>query len=206
MRNASENRGFARQNLKGNWGTAIGITLLFGICCFALGFLCVVPFVGIIAMSIIVTVFIFGQITFFVELMRGNNNGVDTLFGSFNKTLNTFFISFLTGLFTFLWSLLFLIPGIIKSYSYSMALYIYKDNNNLSATECITKSRQLMDGNKFRYFCLQLSFIGWYFLCMFTFGIGYIWLVPYIQASTAAFYCDIVGEKQEQEIIVEEQI
>ncbi|WP_125767239.1 DUF975 family protein [Lapidilactobacillus wuchangensis] len=104
----------------------------------------------------------------------------------------------LVRIFTFLWTLLFIIPGIIKQYAYSQALYIFKDaadndnNTNVSYFDCITKSRQLMVGHKWRLFVLQLSFIGWDILASLTFGIGNLWLTPYKNATYAAFYKDLV--------------
>jgi uncharacterized membrane protein len=86
------------------------------------------------------------------------------------------------------------IPGIIKTYSYSMAAYILQEHPEMTPNDAITKSRELMDGNKWRLFCLHFSFIGWSFLCVFTCGIGYLWLFPYEQTAVAAFYREIWRE------------
>ena len=96
-----------------------------------------------------------------------------------------------TSIFIFLWSLLFVIPGIIKCYSYSMSNFIMAENPEMSAKEAMEVSMEMMRGNKWRLFCLELSFIGWGILCLFTLGIGYLWLNPYINASLAAFYDDV---------------
>ena len=96
-------------------------------------------------------------------------------------------------MYTFLWSLLFIIPGIIATYSYAMTGYILAEHPELTASEAIERSKEMMSGNRFRLFCLQLSFIGWAILCAFTFGIGYLWLGPYREAATAAFYREISG-------------
>lgn len=95
------------------------------------------------------------------------------------------------NIFIFLWSLLLIIPGIIKSYSYSMAGFIMSENPEMSAKEAMEVSMQMMKGNKWRLFCLQLSFIGWGILCIFTLGIGFLWLSPYMNAATAAFYDEV---------------
>lgn len=95
------------------------------------------------------------------------------------------------AIFTFLWSLLLIIPGIIKSYSYSMSCFIMAENPEMSAKEAMEVSMQMMKGNKWRLFCLQLSFIGWGILCIFTLGIGFLWLSPYMNAATAAFYDEV---------------
>lgn len=110
-------------------------------------------------------------------------------------------ITFLMGIFTFFWSLLFVIPGIIKTFAYSQAPYIYKDlssNPDIkppTALESITESRQLMDGHKMRYFMLEWSFIGWMILSVFTLGIGFLWLIPYMNATNAAFYNDLAQKR-----------
>ena len=101
---------------------------------------------------------------------------------------------FLMGLFISLWSLLFLIPGIVKAFSYSMTPFILEERPELSANEAIDHSRAMMRGHKFDLFWLLLSFIGWGFLCLFTFGIGYLWLVPYVNTSVSAFYEDVKAD------------
>lgn len=101
----------------------------------------------------------------------------------------------LYNLYIFLWTLLFVIPGIIKSFSYAMTPYILIDRPELSLNEAIYESRRLMKGRKFDYFYLQLSFIGWALLSIVTLGIGFIWLIPYMSASYAEFYADVKEEK-----------
>jgi uncharacterized membrane protein len=93
-----------------------------------------------------------------------------------------------------LWSLLFIIPGIIKGFSYSMTPYILIDHPELSVNEAITKSREMMNGHKMELFALQLSFIGWFLLSLLTLGLGFIWLIPYYSATEAQFYRKIKGE------------
>lgn len=129
-----------------------------------------------------------------------NFSALKGAFSVFTKRyfLGVFLVEILSGIFTFLWTLLFIIPGIIKGYAYSQANFIFKDltdanpEADISYLDCITKSRKLMDGHKWRYFVLQLSFIGWDILASLTFGIGYIWLTPYKNATYAAFYKDLV--------------
>lgn len=101
---------------------------------------------------------------------------------------------FLMMLFTYLWMLLLIVPGIIKAFAYSMTPYILKDYPELSANQAINLSIKMMKGHKFDYFYLQLSFIGWGLLSILTLGIGYIWLMPYMYASMAAFYEDIKND------------
>lgn len=121
---------------------------------------------------------------------------VKDLFSQFERFGQGFLQAFLRGLFIFLWSLLFIIPGIIKAYAYSMTPFLMVDDPNLTANEAITRSKELMYGHKGELFCLGLSFIGWSILCIFTFGIGTFFLNPYMNAAYAAFYRDKIAPKR----------
>lgn len=118
---------------------------------------------------------------------------IGTLFGYFAHWKTTAAAMFLQVLYVLLWSLLFVVPGIIAGYSYAMTSYILAENPELTASETIEQSKQMMSGNRFRLFCLQFSFIGWDLLCSLTLGIGNLWLRPYKQAATAAFYREVSG-------------
>ncbi len=140
-----------------------------------------------------------GYAKFNLELADRTETKVETLFTYFYNWKTTSAARFLQSLYILLWSFLFIIPGIIASYSYAMTSYILADHPELTAGEAIARSKEMMDGNRFRLFCLQMSFIGWAILCAFTFGIGNLWLTPYRQAAEAAFYRDISGtEKAER--------
>lgn len=138
------------------------------------------------------------------------------LFSQFHRLGDGFVMNLLVGLFTMLWSLLFVIPGIIKSYSYAMTPYILYEHPEYSPNQAITESRKMMKGNKFRLFCLQLSFIGWELLCavptLILFVIvalmqAFVFLLPlilvamvgslfvsaYMEAAQAAFYREVSG-------------
>ncbi len=102
---------------------------------------------------------------------------------------------FLTGLFLVLWSMLFVIPGIIKSYSYRMVPYILADDPEISAMDAITRSRELMNGNKWKAFVLDLSFLGWWILSVITCGILAVFYVhPYYECTCAELYYAVKGE------------
>ena len=118
---------------------------------------------------------------------------VKTLFDYFKYWQTTAVAALLRGLYVFLWSLLLVIPGIVAGYSYAMTNYILADHPELSPSEAIARSKEMMQGNRWRLFCLEFSFIGWSILCAFTMGIGNLWLTPYTQAAIAAFYRDISG-------------
>lgn len=116
------------------------------------------------------------------------------LFSQFHRFGQGFAQAFLRGLYTFLWALLFIIPGIVKSYAYAMTPFIMAENPNLTANEAITASKEMMQGHKGRLFFLDLSFFGWMLLCALTLGIGNLFLAPYMNASRAAFYKDLTSQ------------
>lgn len=105
----------------------------------------------------------------------------------------------LVSIFTFLWTWLLIIPGIIKAYSYSMTPYIVKDmvasDKQVGATDGINASKELMKGHKMNLFIFDLSFLGWNILAAITCGIGYLWVTPYYQTAKANFYRRIAGDK-----------
>ena len=130
-----------------------------------------------------------GYARFNLNLVDGFEAELGTLFSGFPELMKTAFCAhFLRGLYTFLWALLFLIPGIMAGLSYSMTDYILAEHPDMTASEALTASKELMYGNRWRLLCLQWSFIGWSILCSFTMGIGNLWLKPYQEASYAAFY------------------
>lgn len=105
--------------------------------------------------------------------------------GNFKGIVSTMFIK---NVYVFLWSLLFVIPGIIKSYAYRMVPYILADNPNIGTDNAITLSRQMMDGNKAELFVMELSFIGWYLLGTLAMGVGVLFVNPYYNATEAQLY------------------
>ncbi|MCR5339909.1 MAG: DUF975 family protein [Saccharofermentans sp.] len=113
---------------------------------------------------------------------------------------------FLKGLYETLWSMLFIIPGIIKSYSYWMVPYITAANPNLSASRAFEISKKTMNGNKWRTFVLQLSFIGWDLLAALTFGIGYYFLAPYKETTYAELYAALKEKAVTSGIATEEEL
>lgn len=115
------------------------------------------------------------------------------IFDGFRNLLQVFLLQLLTYVYVFLWSLLFIIPGIIASYRYAMAPYILRDNPGMPVSEAIRQSKEMMMGHKMDLFVLQLSFIGWALLVPLTFGILSLWLVPYMSTTTALFYEEIRG-------------
>jgi len=120
------------------------------------------------------------------------------IFSGFNYFANTLVTYLLMVLYILLWTLLLIIPGIIAALSYSMTFYILVDEPTIKAQEALDRSKKMMDGHKMKLFYLCLRFWGLAILCLFTLGIGFLWLIPYMQVTTACFYDDINGLENNQ--------
>ncbi|MDF2608609.1 MAG: hypothetical protein K0R92_83 [Lachnospiraceae bacterium] len=137
-----------------------------------------------------------GYCRFNLNLINDTNPKFNDLFSRFNIFLKALGLRLVIAIFTLLWTLLFIIPGIIATFSYSMAFYIMEEDPSIGILDAISQSKELMRGNKYRLFCLSFSFIGWIMFSVITFGIGMLWLIPYMNASFAAFYLEISGKNQ----------
>lgn len=188
MINRAELKNQAKATLKGNWDVAIVYMLLYS------------AIVSIISMTgvgaLFSGVFTVGYVSVFMMLTRGRRPEIRDFFsGCMNNFVENFVAGILVSIFTFLWSLLFVIPGIIKSLSYSMTFYIINDNPGMNGNDAITESRKMMEGHKMELFLLSLSFLGWIILSVFTFGILLLYVTPYMEATRAAFYEKLKAEK-----------
>lgn len=126
---------------------------------------------------------------FLKQARDGQEMQLGDLFKGFTDDFGqTFLIGLMTGIFTFLWSLLFVIPGIIKAYSYAMVYYIKIDHPEYDWRQCIAESQAMMKGHKGELFMLDLSFIGWLIVGSMCLGVGVLWVEPYMEASRAQFY------------------
>lgn len=191
MKTSKEYRVQSKKALVGNWGMAIAVTIIYGI---AAG---VLTSAGMgVATIVLGGALLVGYVFTMAGLYRKNKIEVEDLLHGFKdgRFGATIVMGVLTSIFTFLWSLLFVIPGIVAAYRYAMAPYILADHPEMSGSEAIEASKKLMDGKKGKLFCLQLSFIGWWILGALTFGILYIWITPWMQAAENAFYEDIKNE------------
>lgn len=129
-----------------------------------------------------------GLYAYYLKLVRGQEFSLNDLKAYYPDFLKILLLEVLVGVFTFLWSLLLVIPGIIAAISYSLVYYICVDYPQLEAVDTISKSKQMMKGYKMDYFIFKLSFIGWLFLVPFTFGLLLIWLIPYMTIADCLFY------------------
>lgn len=132
--------------------------------------------------------------TFLTAVRTKEKISFELAFDGFNDFKRTFLLGLLENIFIILWTLLFIIPGIVKSLAYSMAYYIMLDNPEYTWRECLDESQKMMKGHKWQLFCLYLSFIGWYIVGALALGIGVLWVEPYQRAAQAEFYNELKGE------------
>jgi uncharacterized membrane protein len=156
---------------------------------------------------IISTLFMSGISWTYLELIRGTKTRIHPLKDALRGFQRPFLVGVIllaltTNLFISLWTLVLIIPGIIKMYAYSQSYFIYydhinKENKKNKTFDTITASRYMMKGYKRKLFWLDLTFVGWHIVATLTFGIGYLWLNPYISATKAAFYENLLEEHYE---------
>ena len=216
----SELRAQARERLEGQWGTFVLMTFLM----LVIQTILQIPgYIGslleILSPENVLASLSFSNISNILSLLalplswgltvsllrnhREESVDLENLFDGFRggRYTRVFCALFLVNLFTFLWALLLIIPGIMKAFSYALTPYILLDEPELTARQAITRSCEIMQGRRWKLFCLYFSFIGWGILCLLTFGIGFLWLVPYMNASVAAFYEDARAEYEAENSI-----
>lgn len=187
MINRAELKTSAKSQIRGNIGILFVCTLII---LAIVTVLCFIPFIGIIAVYVITPALGMGYVYLFLDIHNGMPAQIPTIFRGFQQNFGKIWLLFfLIGLYTFLWSLLFVIPGIVKAYAYSMAPYILAENPEISASEAIRRSKEMTAGHKGELFVLDLSFIGWVLLGMLTLGIlYYIYIIPYMNATFVNAY------------------
>lgn len=195
--------------LRGNWANALVATII--LVALALFFssndainsyyqrIVINPFIGyslsFISLFVLLPLAVGYSNSMRVLLETGDNRLANNSFSlGFGNWLHVVWGMILSTIYIFLWTLLLIIPGIIKSYSYALTPYILVEHPEMSANEAIEESMRLMDGHKFDLFYLQLSFIGWAILSILSLGLGFFWLIPYQMTAQAAFYRDIKNE------------
>lgn len=191
MKTDSELKNEALASLKGKWASAALYTLVYLL---IIGSLSYIDNGGNLVNLIITAPLTYGvKLLFYDSLKYQKEPDFEKMFEGFHDFLRVWCTGLLIAVYTFLWSLLLVIPGIMKSYSYAMTYYIMMDDPEMKYDAAIEKSMQMMDGQKMRLFLLDFSFIGWVFLSVLTCGIGFFFLTPYIQTTHAAFYEDLKG-------------
>jgi len=185
----------ARESLSGKWGLAIGTYVVFFLVVGAIQVLARYFPVSTVLAFIIGGPMALGLAIFSLSLARNQEARLEQIFLGFNKFGLSLGAYLLMLLFVLLWMLLLIIPGIIAGLSYSLTFYIIADDDSVGAMAAIDKSKQMMYGFKWKLFRMELRFLGWALLCILTLGIGFLWLIPWIQVSMAKFYDDVKGNQ-----------
>ena len=191
---ARDFRHAAWAHLHGNWGTMALSTLVFTLILGACASLTLIA-VGGVAWILLGGAMFLGFSALALTTARGVAPRFEQLFDGFRNYTSSLVLYILVWIFTLLWTLLFVIPGIIMSYAYSMSWYILADNPDMPANEARKRSIAMMRGNKWRLFCLDFSFIGWIILCALTLGILTFWIMPYMHTARAEFYQDLLARE-----------
>lgn len=181
----------ALEALSGKWGPAIGTVLIFSTITFIIQ---VVPVIGQFASLIVSGPMTVGLATYILHLSRDEEAIFAQIFSGFDKFGAAASAFVLVSFFTFLWTLLFIIPGLIAALSYSMTFFIIADEDSIKANEAVERSKAIMNGNKMRLFGIFARLFGLGILCILTLGIGFLWLGPYGNVLLAKFYDDIKGQ------------
>ncbi|MDD3947301.1 MAG: DUF975 family protein [Clostridia bacterium] len=185
--NSGQIKSKAKEFLKNQWGIAILSYLLVMVILEAL----IATFLGALILTGPLS---FGLSLVYLNIYKGKQEDVATLLQGFNRFGETFLLYLKKTLFVFLWSLLLIIPGIVKALSYSMSYFLMAEHPEMDSSDALKESERLMDGHKGRLFCLNLSFIGWYLLSILTFGLLLIYVQPYRFAATVAFYKELKAD------------
>ena len=196
--NRAELKAKAKAQLQGK----IGKIFLCMLIVFAISAVCgVIPGIGTIAAIIVGPALSIGLYLVFLDMTYGKDPEVSTLFNGFQYTGKALWLTILVGVFTFLWALLFYIPGIVKAISYSMSYYVLAENPNMTAREALNVSKRITNGHKMDIFVLGLSFIPWILLVTVTCGIAAIYVVPYMQLTITNFYHEIKDQPQVETVV-----
>ncbi len=184
-RKVSEIKTSAKESLKGNLGTSF-LAEIAGDAISAVSHL--IPFAGCIISGPLMV----GTAGIYTKNTDHEKPAFKDLFRGFTENFGeNFLLGLLKGLFIALWSLLLIIPGIIKGYAYAMSEYLMVRERDLTAMEAMKRSQILMKGHKMQLFVLELSFIGWVLITILTLGIASIYTVPYMKTAKTEFFNDI---------------
>lgn len=182
-------RGKAWDALRGKWGqAAVACLLIYVAYCIVCGLSILVPLLGFLVILFAASIVFIGFSFIFWDVYKGANVEIKTVLEPVQDYVRYLIGFLLMCLYTFLWSLLLYIPGIIKALSYSMTFYIMRENPEMSGEQAIQRSMAMMKGHKMELFLLSLSFLGWILLGIITLGIGLLWVYPYMYTAQAAFY------------------
>ena len=168
-------------------------------------------FMGLVSIAVILlftSIISMGTTTWFHRSIKTEGLKMEEMFWAFKEDYGgNVLLMFLIGLYTFLWSLLLFVPGIVKGYAYSLAPYIKSENPNIKPDKAIDLSKKMTNGRKMDLFVLDLSYIGWFILSGLTLNIlGVLYVIPYYNAAKAFAYEEIKEEALSKMVVTEEEI
>ncbi|MBT6236192.1 MAG: DUF975 family protein [Bacteroidetes bacterium] len=175
---------YAKEKVSANWGMAILAFVIYIVVSSLLSF---VPFGSIILTGPLVL----GLSIWSLNILRNDEFDLESLFAGFNNFAKALGTYLLMVLLIILWSLLFIIPGIVKSLAYSQVIFILADEPEIGAMDALRKSEAMMKGNKTKYFLLGLILGLLAIACIFTLGIGFLFLFPVSKVAMAKFYEEV---------------
>lgn len=145
-----------------------------------------------------------GLTIFIIKVSKREKAEIEDTFKGFNTFVPALVLWILQQIFVFLWSLLFIFPGIVKHYAYSMAFFLLEEDKALDPSEALNRSQTMMKGHKWRLFCLDISYIGWLFLCALTFGILFLWVKPKMDLAHYEFFLDLRDRRHTEVVDIKE--
>ena len=191
MKTNSQIRNSARECMQGHWGKGAFVTFLYVILCIGSSYLSILALFFVLPLAL-------GWYIFSLNLvLKRESLSVGNLFGAFGNGLywKSIGLHLLMALYTFLWTLLLIVPGFIKSYSYRLAPFLSIENPELSSAKAIEKSMKMMKGHKMDLFLIDLGYTAWCILGgILTLGLGLLWIIPYYQIVAAKFYVEVKRE------------
>lgn len=181
----------AKLLLKPQFVTVLMTGIVSGV---VLGLLNIIPVIGTLAYIALAGPLAVGAMLIYTTVTAGKTAQLEQLFEPMKTNfLTTCLTNLVAGIIIALYSLLLVVPGIMKAYSYSMIHYVLRQEPQLTTMEALNRSQDLMAGHRMELFMLHLSFIGWALLCAVTFGLAAIWVAPYIEITQTLFFDQIYG-------------
>ena len=191
----------AKEYLKSFWGGLLIIVAITIVCTLAIDLLINENSILYSVLTLVLSCFTMtlqiGFYSYLLKIIRQEEGNREDIFKYVGAVIPLITITLLVMIFTFLWSLLFIVPGIIAALGYSMVYLLYIDQPDQLPMEYLNKSNEMMKGYKWDYFKFSLSFLGWIVFSIITFGIGLIWTIPYVSFAETIYYVELKKKKEE---------
>ncbi len=191
----------AKEHLKSFWGGLLIIVAITIVCTLAIDLLINENSILYSVLTLVLSCFTMtlqiGFYSYLLKIIRQEEGNREDIFKYVGAVIPLITITLLVMIFTFLWSLLFIVPGIIAALGYSMVYLLYIDQPDQLPMEYLNKSNEMMKGYKWDYFKFSLSFLGWIVFSIITFGIGLIWTIPYVSFAETIYYVELKKKKEE---------